>query len=195
MRTRVLAVMLVVSACSRADAPGPAQGPSPTPAPRDSAAPTLHWKPYPIAKFGLTIDVVDGTAVDESEVAAWHSVQQYHPKFHLGAFVGKDAGLASWRKAFMPSAKRGPESAVLVCGRPGRRQEVTTAADSATGGFATPDGHIEERTSTTPARVHVAIAGTTSTGIELVVNWVVDADQRDAMRADEDHFLASITCS
>jgi len=156
---------------------------------------TLHWRPHPIAKLGLTIDVVDGTPIDERDAGPLHSLQQFHPKFQISALLGKDASLAWWRNRFLPSAKIGPESAIQICGRAGHRQEVSAPADSATGGFATPDGHIEERTSTTPGRVHVAIAGTTAAGLGFVVSWVVEADQRDAMRADEDHFLASISCS
>ena len=155
---------------------------------------TLHWRSQPLAKLGLTIDVVDGTAVDERDAGAVHALQQFHPRFQLGAWLGKDASLAWWRNRFLPAAKVGPETALQVCGRPAHRQEVTAPAESATGSFPTPSG-IEERASTTLARVHVAIAGTTAAGLGFVVSWVVDADQRDAMRTDEDHFIASITCS
>jgi hypothetical protein len=157
--------------------------------------PSLRWRPQPVATVGLTIDVVDGTPIDEGNIGPLHSLLQFHPKLQIGVLVGKPSTLAGWRRRFLPTATIGPEAPIKVCGRPGHRQEVRTAAESATGGFPTPDGRIEERTITTPARVHVAIAGATAAGVEFVVNWVVDADQRDAMRADEDHFLASITCS
>lgn len=156
---------------------------------------TLRWRPYSIAKLGLTIDVVEGATVDERDAGPLHVVQQFHPGFQLGTWLGPEVTLAWWRGRFQPTAALGPESSIQVCGRPAHRQEVTTAADTATGGFTTPGGGIAERTSQTPARVHVAVAGTTSAGIGFVVSWVVDRDMRDRLRGDEDHFLASIACS
>jgi len=119
---------------------------------------TLHWRPQPIAKLGLTIDVVDGTTVDERDAGAVHALQQFHPRFQLGVWLGKDASLAWWRNRFLPAAKIGPEAPLQVCGRPGHRQEVSAPAESATGSFPTASG-MEERRTTKPARVHVAIAG------------------------------------
>jgi hypothetical protein len=167
---------------------------SPASTPQDSTMAALRWRPQPIAKLGLTIDVVDGTEINERDAGAIHTLQQFHPKFQLGAWLGKDASLAWWRNRFLTAAKVGPETPLQACGRPAQRQEVSAPADSATGSFPTAN-EVQERTTRTPARVHVAIAGTTAAGLGFVVSWVVDADQRDAMRADEDHFIASITCS
>jgi hypothetical protein len=189
-----LVILVVLAACTRGgDPPQSMQAPVPS-TPQDSTMATLHWRPQPVAKLGLTIDVVDGVAVDERDAGAVHALQQFHLKFQLGAWLGKDASLAWWRNRFLPAANVGPETPLQVCGRPAHRQEVSAPADSATGSFPTASG-MPERTTKTPARVHVAVAGTTAADLGFVVSWVVDADQRDAMRADEDHFIASITCS
>jgi hypothetical protein len=189
-----LVAFAVLAACTRGgDPPRSMQGPM-TSTPQDSTMATLRWRPQPIATLGLTVDVVDGTAIDERDAGAVHALQQFHPRFQIGAWLGKDASLAWWRNRFLPAAKVGPETPLQVCGRPAHRQEVSAPADSATGSFPTASG-VQERTTRTPARVHVAIAGTTAAGLGFVVSWVVDADQRDTMRADEDHFIASITCS
>jgi hypothetical protein len=58
---------------------------------------TLSWRPQLIAKLGLTIDVVDGTTVDERDAGAVRALQQFHSKFQLGVWLGKDASLARWR--------------------------------------------------------------------------------------------------
>ncbi len=192
-RTMKLVVLAVVVACTRGGDPPRSMQATTASTPGDSTM-TLRWRSQPIAKLGLTVDVVDGTAVDERDAGAVHALQQFHPKFQLGVWLGKDASLAWWRNRFLPAATLGPETALQVCGRPGYRQEVSSPAESATGSFPTGSG-MEERTTMTPARVHVAIAGTTAAGLGFVLSWVVDADQRDAMRADEDHFIASITCS
>jgi hypothetical protein len=188
-----LVVLAVLVACTRGGDPPRSMQATTASTPQDSTMATLRWRSQPIAKLGLTIDVVDGTAVDERDAGAVHALQQFHPKFQLGVWLGKDASLAWWRNRFLPAATLGPETALQVCGRPAHRQEVSAPAVSATGSFPTAGG-MEERATVTPARVHVAIAGATAAGLGFVVSWVVDADQRDAMRADEDHFIASITC-
>lgn len=199
--TRFLMVVALVAACNHTTgdtpSPKPTTAPSDAPHPTHSDAPmsTRTWQPHTLANLGLTVSVLDGVAVDERDLGDIHAVTQHAPSLDVLVYAGKTMSLAWWRNRFQPTAKLGPETAVQVCGRPGHRQEVTAAADSATGVFGKQGSGVIERTVTTPARVHVAIDGTTSAGVGFVVSWVVDADQRDAMRADEDRFLTSITCS
>src|SRR5262249_1881083 len=112
-----LVVLAVVAACTRGgDPPRSMQAPTAS-TPQDSTMASLLWRPQPIAKRGLAIDVVDGTAVDERDAGAIHALQQFHPKFQLGAWLGKDASLAWWRNRFLPAANVGPETPLQVCGR------------------------------------------------------------------------------
>jgi len=191
-----LASLVVIAACGHSA--GDTQAPVPTPAasPSDASIPSGRaWRTYAISNLGVEVSLFDGVEIQDHDIGGLRAVSQHDAHVTLLVVAGASASLAWWRQRFAPAAKLGTVTPVRVCGRAGQRQEVGAPAESATGMFATGRGRFEERTSDTPARVHVAIEGTTTAGASFVATWIVDAAHRDAMRTDEDHFLASITCS
>lgn len=159
---------------------------------------THRWRTHSIEKLGISFDVVEGAEVREGQAGELAYLQQdlQHDKpVAIAMWSGKDTTLAWWRGRFGGRrAVLGPETVTTICGRPGARQEVSVPEERATGAFRGSDGRIGHIPHRVPPQVHVAVAGTTPTGTPFVVTWVVDAGQRDALRADEDHFLASIRC-
>jgi hypothetical protein len=156
----------------------------------------LSWRAYSITKLGITIDVVDGPdSLTEGGNGDLYYVIQNHGPIQLGIRGGKVVSLTWWRDNFGRRAVAfGPETAVTVCGRPARRQEASVPEERATGSFRGSDGKIGHMDHRVPPTIQVAIAGTTAAGVPFVAFWVVKPTQRAAMRADEDHFLASIRC-
>lgn len=156
---------------------------------------SVRWKPHTIAKHALSIDLIDGVEISEASVAEQDYVIQNHGPAQLVLRVGSAITLDWWRDQFGSRALAfQPIVATTVCGREGRRQEVTVPETRAVGSFRGSDGSIGHMSNRVGPRVHVAVAGTTTAGSPFVLAWNVDADQRDALRADEDHFLASIRC-
>lgn len=156
---------------------------------------TLAWRSHSIAIGGVSLDLVDGQPILEGDAAGFHYVSQAHPPVQLDVWIGPNMSLAWWRGRFgSRDATIGPESVVTVCGRSARRQEVSVPEQHAVGLVPTDTGlgHVE---AATPAELHVAIAGTAASGTPFVVSWRVEATQRDALRSDEAHFLASISCA
>jgi hypothetical protein len=195
-----VALIIALVACGRGNDPG-GGGSAPRPAQIDDASEdgkpmslTQRWRSHAIDQVGLVFDIVDGIEVREGETDSFRYAQQDGP-VTVAMWSGKDITLAWWRGRFGGRrAKIDPETTITVCGRPGLRQEVFVEDDRATGAFRGSDdaiGHLEHRV---PARAHIAIAGTTSTNTPFVVTWVVPVDRREALRADEAHFLASIRC-
>jgi hypothetical protein len=186
-------------ACGRGEA---TPGPSPTPTPthssaEDSAMPrtTLSWRSHTVAGHGLALDVPTDADVTEADAAGFHNVSLIRPTLELSVWIGKDMSLAWWRGRFGGrDATLGAEASATICGRPGARQEVTVAAEHASGLVPGQDGAIGHVEHDLPARIHVAVSGTTKAGVSFVASWIVEAPQRDALRADEDHFLASLRC-
>jgi hypothetical protein len=150
---------------------------------------------HTLATGGVSLDLVDGPAIAEGDAAGFHYVSQAHPPLQLDLWLGPGISLAWWRGRFgSRNAAIGPETRLAVCGRAGRRQEVSAPEQHATGLVPSGDalGHVED---ITPAELHIAISGTTSSGTPFVVAWRVNAGQRDALRGDEAHFLGSLRCA
>jgi hypothetical protein len=163
---------------------------------REVVMTATRWQPHTIAAHGLTIELVDAHPPASGGGPEQEFLVQRLETGVAALRIGPAITLAWWRASVGAALPFGPERAVTVCGRPGARQEVSAPADVATGLVPDPGGsgfgHIEQRT---PARIHVAVAGTTARGTPFVATWTVDAERRDALRADEDHFFASIRCS
>lgn len=156
---------------------------------------TLTWRPHAVAGHGLSLDLPADAVVREADAAGFHNASLERPPITLSVWIGKDMSLAWWRGRFGGrQAAIGNEASATICGRTGAKQEVAVGEERATGFFPTGDGGIGHIYANTPAQVHVAVSTTTSAGVPFVASWVVAADQRDALRADEDHFLASIRC-
>jgi hypothetical protein len=193
----LLAVALGAAACCSGARDHGTTGPS---IPQDSKMPSMtRWRSHTPtiagATAGLTFDVVDGAPLGEGDIGSFHYVSQTSAPIQLDVWLGPDISLAWWRGRFGSRAPiLGAESAISVCGRPGMRQEVSVPAEQATGVQPTADGSIGHIHSETPPEVHVAIAATTASGTPFVVAWRIPADRREALRADEAHFLSSIRC-
>ena len=156
---------------------------------------TLIWRSHSIAIGGVSLALVEGQPILEGDAAGFHYVSQAHPPVQLDVWIGPDMSLAWWRGRFgSRNAAIGPESVVTVCGRSARRQEVSVPEQNAAGLVPTETGlgHVE---AATPAELHIAIAGTTVAGTSFAVSWRVEATRRDALRGDEAHLLASISCA
>lgn len=197
--SRLLAITIgaVLAACSGAAEPGsgPSGPPSPSP-PKDSTMfpTTLAWRRHALVTGGVSLDLVDGPPIAEGDAAGFHYVSQAHPPVQLDLWLGPDISLAWWRGRFgSRNAVIGPETSFAVCGRAARRQEVSVSDQRATGLVPGSGGlgHVEDAT---PAEVHVALGATTAAGTPFVVSWRVSSGQRDALRGDETHFLASLRC-
>jgi hypothetical protein len=193
-----LVLLLLLVACSRGASDA---GPTPSPTPvRNGDATTMAssnvvWRARTIAPHGLTIDFVDGAQISEGAGGDQHFAVQNHDAVLAAVRIGKTIDLAWWRASFgQRKLAFGAQTALVVCDRPATRQEVTVPAETATGLVPARDGGIGHIESQTPAEVHVAVAGTTATGTPFIATWVVAADRRDARRADENHFFASIRC-
>lgn len=163
------------------------------------ASKTLSWRSHTPTIAGaatdLSLDVIDGVPVGEGDIGSFHYVSQTRPPVRIDVWIGPDVSLAWWRGRFgSRSPTLGSESAVTLCGRSGRRQEVSVPAQQATGLVPGDDGAVGHLNAATPPEVYVAFAGTTANNAPFVVAWRVAADQRDALRADEAHFLSSIRC-
>lgn len=154
------------------------------------------WRARTIAQHGISFDLVDGVEAAEGEGGGQQFVIQRNDGAVAAVRIGTDMTLTWWRTNFGERKLAfSAESTVRVCGRDGKRQEVSVPAETATGIVPAPTGgvgHIEKRTS---AQVHVAVSATTSAGTPFVMTWVVPADRRDALRIDEDHFFGSVRCA
>jgi len=162
------------------------------------ASQTLSWRSHTPTIAGaaadLSLDVVDGIPVGEGDIGSFHYVSQTRPPIQLDLWIGADISLAWWRGRFgSRSPTLGPESAITLCGRSAARQEVSVPAQQATG-LMPGDAGLGHMHVSTPPEVHIALAGTTASRAPFVVAWRVAADHRDALRADEAHFLSSIRC-
>lgn len=152
---------------------------------------TTSWRARAVAGYGIKIDLLDGEEPIEGESAGQHFVIQRRDGVGVELRIGSTATLAWWRTTFGErKLELGAETSVTVCGRSGGRQEVLVPEVTATG-FMASGHHIESRT---PAKVHIAVSCRTNAGTPFVASWIVDADKRDALRADEDHFFESIRC-
>lgn len=156
--------------------------------------PTLTWRAHAVTGAALAFDLPADARVAEADADAFHNLAATRASLTISAWIGKDMSLAWWRGRFGGTgASLGAESAATICGRAGARQEVAVPARSATG-LVPQAGGVRQVDERTPAQVQVAVSGTTRAGVPFVVAWIVDADQRDALRADEDHFFASLRC-
>jgi hypothetical protein len=196
----MIAVALVVATCrGEAVDRGPVR--VPTPIPQDSSMPStiLRWRSHTPtiagAAAGVSLDVVDGVAVAEGDIGTFHYVSQTSSPIQVDLWIGPDISLAWWRGRFQSrNPTLGAETAVTLCGATGARQEVSVPAQEAIGLVADENGHIGHVGSSVPPEVHVALAGVSARKTPFVVAWRVAADQRDALRADELHFLSAIRC-
>lgn len=156
---------------------------------------STRWRARTIAAHGMTLDLVDGVEPTEGDGGGQHFVIQRRDGSVAAVRVGADVTLAWWRMNFGERKLAfGAEQTFRVCGRDGKRQEVSVPGETATG--IVPDGsgrigHLDEHT---PAEVHIAVSGTTASGVPFVMTWVVSADRRDALRIDEEHFFGSVRC-
>jgi hypothetical protein len=155
----------------------------------------VTWRRHTIPALGLELDAFDGPpAAEGSEAGITYFVQTSGP-VQLAIRAGAGQDLAGWRKLYDPprQAAFGGEAGTTLCGRPSKRQEVTVEPVRATGGFIGPDGKAVTMEHDDPRTVHVAVASRVG-GQPFVAVWSVDAAQREAYRAAEEHFFVSIRC-
>jgi hypothetical protein len=162
----------------------------PTPA-ASSGTPSLRWTTHSPAP-GLTFALLDGAPTSvEGDARAGRIISGHRP-VRVGLWYGPDAGLAAWREGVSanPGAVAGPESAVTVCGQPGRRVEVSTPTRP---GTHISDGAGGRAVEPNPGETFVAVE-LRHRGVTVVAYYVVETAQRIAFAADEAHFFAAITC-
>jgi hypothetical protein len=196
----MIAFAIGVAAC-RGEASDRGATRVPIPVPQDSSmsSKTLRWRSHTPtiagAVAGVSLDVVDGSPLAEGDIGTFHYVSQTSPPIQIDLWIGPDISLAWWRGRFgSRNPTLGAETAVTVCDRTGTRQEVSVPAQQAIGIVSNEKGNLGHVTSAVAPEVHVALAGTTANSTPFVVAWRVSADQRNALHADELHFLGAIHC-
>jgi hypothetical protein len=103
--------------------------------------------------------------------------------------------LPGWRARFETSQSQfGVEEQTTVCGRQATRQVGDVAPRAATGLVLSPTGDFSHIYESHPARVEVALAFEYASQ-SILVGWSVEAMERDAWHAAEEHFFASIACA
>lgn len=197
---RLAIAWIVLAACGRTPADSGASTQRPNIAPITShqdasSMSSTSWRTRAIANHGVSIDLVDGVDAVEGDGGGQHYVIQRRDGVVAAIRIGDEMTLAWWRANFGERKLAfNSESAIRVCGREAKRQEVSLPAETATGivpGKNDLIGHVQQNT---PAQVHVAVSATTASGNPFVMTWVVTADRREALRADEDHFFGSVRC-
>lgn len=170
---------------------------APVAAPADAApAAPIRWTPHVIDGHGLWIELAADTPITDGDYAGAHYAWQRRGPVFARAALGPAATLDRWRADLGERTLTFTETTVKVCLHDATRMETATPAETAEGYAPAPpgagSGHMIM--ARTPARVHVAI-GVMSGRQPLLLEWVVDADQREAHRADEQHFFASLRCT
>jgi len=157
---------------------------------------TLPWTTTAVAALDLELAVMSDVTPTEGvagELVYFHAA---HGPVTIDVWSGPGQDLAGWRARLVNRKPRhGPETASTLCGRPALRQESAAAEETATGSYRAPSGDIGHLAHRVPPQVHVALAGTTTSGAPLLVVWSVAADARDALRGDEAHFFAALRCT
>lgn len=155
----------------------------------------VTWRRHTVAALGLELDAFHGpTAAEGSAAGIIYFVQTSGPaQLSIRAGAGQD--LVGWRKIYGPpcQAAFGDEASTTLCGQTAKRQEVTVEPMQATGGFIGPDGKAVTMEHNDPRMVHVAVASRIGDQ-PFVAVWSVNGAQREAYRAAEEHFFASIRC-
>jgi hypothetical protein len=148
-----------------------------------------------------TIDAI-GVALElfgDAEVTRWEGgLLQFAPPVEIGLWYGDGQTLERWRagaESTWPGLTCAEERTVTLCGVPGRLLEVRIPAGApAEGGFSTPGGAMEFRRVQAPAKTAV-VAAFAHRGTPILLSWTVEADRREALRAAEERFFASLSCA
>jgi hypothetical protein len=156
---------------------------------------TLQWQPHTSELLGLSLDLPAGAKAEEGSAGELRYLLARSGDVRVGAWIGPGQDLSGWRARLVNREPRVTiESAATLCGRPARRQEAALSPEQATGATRDSAGSLREVEHRVPAQVEVAVAGSLANGTAVLVAWTVVSDRRDAHRADEEHFIASIRC-
>jgi hypothetical protein len=152
----------------------------------------------------VTRTTIDAIGVElelfgDAEITRWEGgLLQFAPPVEIGLWYGDGQTLDRWRagaESTWPGLSFAEERSVALCGVPGRRVEVRIPAGAAAeGGFATPGGELELRRVQAPAKTAV-VAAFVHRGTPILLSWTVVTDQREALRAAEERFFASLSCA
>jgi hypothetical protein len=144
--------------------------------------------------IGLELELLDG-----AEVTRWDGgLLQFSPPVEIGLWYGDGQTLQRWRagaESAWPGVTFAAERDEALCGAAARVIEARIpAGEAAEGGFTTPEGGLELRTQQAPAKTAV-VAAFVHRGTPILLSWTVAADRREALRAAEERFFASLSCA
>jgi hypothetical protein len=191
--------------------------PPPSIEPKDIA-----WEPK--KGPGVSFDAMTGAEVTGGDMNGIAYMRQEKPPVAISIWNGGDRTIDAWRRGLGKNTELTPEVSVDVCGRKGIRQEARLAGGRVQvgGGGASmapdllrdltaPDAdqpkapeppplppppsptQAEKRWRDIPPRTIVVLAFLGKNG-PTIASWTVETAQRDAFKAAEDHFFASLRC-
>lgn len=159
-------------------------------------APAPLWRHLDLPALRIALDVFDGgdePVQGEAGGIVW--LLQEHGPVRLGAWSGPGMDLPGWRARFAAAQPQlGRAEPAAVCGRPAARQVAIVRPFAATGLVREPGGALGHVLAS-PAQTAEIACAFEHAGRPVLVAWSVALGERDAWRASEEHFFASVVCS
>ncbi len=146
-----------------------------------------HWRRVVLADSGLSIETPGDRDPEHDPNENDTVLNDRIPHVAFSVFVGKGVSLASWQAHGHSAPGTAVSGQATICNE---TVETFVASQPAqTVEVFGPSNHHEGLAGSTTVTVAF-----THAGVGVIAQWAVDTDQREALRAAEERFFASIRC-